>query len=124
MAIKWPWSRKPSEDLAQLLADARNVESFLGVKELQMPTPADIKNDAARMVNYSKSTDYKMFADEVWSHILDHLDVMMDEKASKERVDYHRGACKEALDLLRLSFQARSLLKAETDREQSASSPR
>lgn len=123
MAINWPWHSKTKhlDQLAALLGNQSNVETFLGVKEAVMPTPDVQRNDAARLSNYSHSSDYKVFADEAWSRVLAHLDVMMDEKATKERVDYHRGACKEALDLLRLSFQARSLLKAEAEREQSVS---
>lgn len=124
MAIKWPWRKRPSDDLAALLADSRNVETLLGVKAIAMPTPETVKSDAGKLVSYSKSTDYKIFADEAWSRILSHLDVMMDEKASKERVDYHRGACKEALDLLRLSFQARELLRSDVEREQSVTTGR
>lgn len=114
--------KRPSADLAALLADTRNMESLLGVKEMVMPTPDVQKNDAARLYNYSKTADYKIFADEAWSRVLNHLDVMMDERSSKERVDYHRGAAKATLDLLRLSYQARSLLV--NDREQSASQTR
>jgi hypothetical protein len=123
MAIKWPWrsSSKHIEQLKDLLGNQSNVESFLGVKDPVIPDQERIRVDAAKIVHYSRSGDYKIFADEIWSRVLSHLDVMMDEKASKERVDYHRGAIKEALDLLRLSYQARSLVKAESEREQSAS---
>jgi len=124
MAINWPWRKRPSDDLARLLADARNVETFLGVKAPVMPSPETIKTDAAKLVRYSNADDYKIYADEVWSRVLSHLDVMMDEKATKERVDYHRGACREALDLLRLSYQAREIVKAGMDTEQSVSTGR
>lgn len=119
------WFRRKSkhvEQLRDLLGNQNNLETFLGVKAMAMPTQEAQKADAARLVNYSKSTDYKIFADEVYARVLSHLDVMMDEKASKERVDFHRGAAKEALDLLRLSFQARSVLL--NDNEQSATLPR
>lgn len=116
--------KRPSDDLAKLLADSRNVESLLGVREVVMPSQDDMHRDASRLVGYSRSEDYKIFADEAWSRVLTHLDVMMDKKASKEHVDYHRGACKEALDLLRLSYQARAVLKAEAEREQSVTTGR
>jgi hypothetical protein len=105
-----------------LLGNQNNAEFFLGVKDTVMPTPQAQKNDAARLANYSKASDYKIFAEEVWARVVSHLDVMMDDKASKERVDFHRGACKEALDLLRLSYQARAVLLA--DKEQSVTAGR
>jgi hypothetical protein len=123
MVIKWPWRKRASDELAKLLGDSRNVEMFLGVKDPIIPTQEDIRRDAAKLVRYSTTADYKVFADEVFSRVLAHLDVMMDERATKERVDYHRGAAKEALDLLRLSYQAKSSMQAY-DREQSASTQR
>ena len=113
------------DDLAKLLAFPGNRETFLGVKDPIIPEPAQIRNDTAKMVRYSNSDDYRQYAEEVWSRVLTHLDKMLEEGSSKEKVDYHRGALKEALDLLRLSYQSRSMLKQlDSEREQSASQTR
>lgn len=126
MVIKWPWSRATNhvEQLRDLLGNQNNADTFLGIREIIAPDQKQLTSDAAKLVRYSNADDYKIFADEVWSRVIAHLDVMMDEKASKERVDFHRGAAKEALDLLRLSHQARTLLKADADREQSVTAGR
>ena len=114
--------RESLDGLRDILASADNKETLLGMKDVQIPEPRQIKEDAARLVKYSKSEDYKRFADVAWSHVLTHIDVLTDEAASADRVQMHRGALKATLDLLRLSYQARFVLEQQQKSEQESRS--
>lgn len=105
------WFKKVPDNglLVSILAENRNKETLLGIKPMPLPNPEQIKRDAAKLTNYSQSGDYKIFADEVWARVLTHLDALLDPKTTA--LDYHRGALKEALDLLRLSYQARAIVE-------------
>lgn len=106
------FAKKPDymKELASLLANGDNRESFLGVKNPKFPTAQEIRDNAARLAAYSDSKDYLVFAEEAWARVLSHLDTILDDKTSFERVQYHRGALREALDLLRVSYQARNVV--------------
>lgn len=106
----WKKRSKHVQTLAELLAYADNRDTFLGVKNPQMPTPKDIRDGAAKLVRYSNSQDYLGFAQEVWGRVLNHLDIILDDKSTDDKVKIHRGALKEDLDLLRLSHQARQVV--------------
>jgi hypothetical protein len=112
-----------TDDLAKFLAQPRNAEEFLGVLPVELPTPAKIQADAAKMVKYSHSTDYAIFAKECWARVLAHHDAILDEKTPADRLSYHRGALKATLDLLRLSYQARQTLEV-LEKEQQSVTPR
>lgn len=122
--INWPWRKpSPANEIAQLLSEDRNKEDLLGVSNVSMPSPDKIRNDAARLVSYSRRAEYKIFADEAWSRVIAHLDKILDERSSNESRQYHCGALKSTLDLLRLSYQAQIVMK-QHDSERSASLPR
>lgn len=116
--INWFRKPKPSEELGQLLAYTANKEDLLGIKALVMPTPDTILNDAAHIGNYSKTTDYAVFVKEAWARVLTDLDIILDDRTTDDKVKYYRGSLKRTLDLLRLSYQARSTKEAlEKDME-------
>lgn len=96
-------------DLAKLLAYTSNKEEFLGVKAMDLPDPAKIQSDAAKLAKYSHSSDYTIFAREAWARVLNSLDIILDDKTTDDKVKFHRGVVKATLDLLRLSHQARSV---------------
>jgi hypothetical protein len=106
------WNKKPNymQALSELLANSDNRESFLGVKAVSLPNPKDIHDASARLAHYSESSDYLTFVEEVWARILNHLDIILDDKTTDARVQYHRGALKAELDLLRVSYQARDVV--------------
>lgn len=110
-----------SKQLADILGQLGNREDLLGVKQPLIPTPDDIRKDAAKLYRYSQSGDYKRFADEVWSRVISDLDTIMDSKATQEQVSYCRGAVKRSLDILRLSYQARQVMDT-LDQEKQATS--
>lgn len=98
------------ETLSDLLANGENRDSFLGVKAIKFPTSQQIRDEAAKLARYSESKDYLTFVEEAWGRVLNHLDIMMDDRTSNEKVQYHRGALKATLDLLRVSHQARNVM--------------
>jgi hypothetical protein len=107
------FKRKESDHmkaLAELLAHSDNRESFLGVKDVNLPTAQQIQQKAAQLARYSESKDYLVYVEETWGRILNHLDTILNDRTTYEQVQYHRGALKEALDLLRVSYQARNIV--------------
>jgi hypothetical protein len=120
MVLNWFKKRSDVVDqMAVILSNPSNQEEFLGVKALEMPSPEKVKHDASRMAAYSHTPEYKTFAKEVWFRALKHLDAVMDETTSIDRVQYHRGAFKATLDLLRLSYQAKAV-KEQLEQEQAS----
>lgn len=116
------WFKKQSvkSELADILAGPSVQEDLLGVAQVSMPTPEKIHRDAAAINGYSQRPEYKIFAKEVFARALAHLDVIMDDKATTEKLHFHRGAFKAHLDLLRLSYQARQT-QEELEKQQNAS---
>lgn len=108
--------------LARFLAESPNREELLGMKPVALPTPDGIKRDAAKLVKYSNSSDYKVFADEAWGRIVGHLDKILDDRSSDEMRRYYCGAVKATLDLLRVSYVARNIVE-QSAREHPASLP-
>lgn len=94
--------------LSDLLKDPALKEDLLGTKAVAMPSPQKIQADASRLVRHSTTEEYRVFAQEAWARVLVHLDAMMDERNTQDRIQFHRGALKATLDLLRLSHQARA----------------
>lgn len=116
------WNRKSdvAKDLAKLLAEPRNKEEFLGMLTPVMPTPDSIRKDSAAIVAHSHSQEYKTWANEAWGQIIDGLDKILDDRSSNEVVQYHRGAVKAALDLLRISYKAK-FVTGQFENEENAS---
>lgn len=111
-----------STDLARLLVNPGLREDFLGVKEVVMPTPERIIQDSNKLANFASSEEYQVFAKEVWARSLTHLDLILDAGTTGEKLQYHRGALRASLDLLRLSYQARSTRELmEKDMQERAS---
>lgn len=93
--------------LASLLFSKERRQMILGVGPVVQPSKDKIAVDAAKLVRYSRSEDYKMFEEETWARALDHLDKILDDKTRPEQIEFHRGSLKATLDLLRLAYQAR-----------------
>jgi hypothetical protein len=126
MAIKWPW-QKENEQVAllrNLLADPDVAAQLLGTRESRLKSDEDLTSEAAKVLRYSNSSDYKVFAGKSWERLLLHMDAILNANSSQDRVSYHRGAINEVLYLLRLSHEAREVLDAQGDRGQSVSSQR
>lgn len=104
--------------LADVLADSRNRDEFLGMKPVTLPTPESIRRDAAKIVNYSEASDYKVFVDEAWGRIISQLDKILDDRSTDEMRRYYCGSVKATLDLLRVSYVARSVLEEAASLQQ------
>lgn len=118
--MNWKFWQRPSSAIAHILAEPRNKEEFLGMREMMLPSPKDIRDNAAQLARYSNSSDYKRFVDETWARVITSLDKLLDERSSNEVRQYHCGSVKAMLDLLRVSYQARSLME-EFDKQQEGS---
>jgi hypothetical protein len=120
------WNKKKEVDpvtvLAELLSKQKNQEDFLGVSPSAMPQPNELLSDAAKLLKYSYSDDYKVFAKEAWARVLMELDKVLDPRTPVDQLQNARGALRATLDLLRLSYQAR-FTKENLDRENQQSVP-
>ena len=101
--------------LAKILAEASNREEMLGMKAPVIPTPEGIKVDAAKILKYTESTGYTKFAEEAWARVIDGLDKILNPKTSHEQRDFYCGAVNETLNLLRLSYQAKEIVKQDAE---------
>lgn len=95
--------------LADILSTEASKEELLGMKAPLSPTTEQIIQDANRLINYSHSADYRVWAKEAWSKVLSHIDAVQSSKSTTDEVNFHRGALKATLDLLRVSYQARAV---------------
>lgn len=91
-------------------------EELLGMKAVQPPSEKQILEDANKIVSYANSKAYTKWADEAWAKVLSHIDAIQDEKATAQQVDFHRGALRATLDLLRIAGQAEHV-KQQLDTE-------
>lgn len=85
---------------------------------MKYPTPETIKQDAAKITNYSNSADYKRWADEAWGRVIDGLDKVLDANATPENRQYYCGSVRATLDLLRVSYVARNVLEQDASLQQ------
>lgn len=106
----------PIAVLAELLSKQNNQKDFLGVSPTSMPGSDELLSDAAKLVKYSFSDDYKVFAKEAWARVLLELDKVLDPRTPVDQLQNSRGALRATLDLLRLSYQAR-FTKENLERE-------
>ena len=116
---------KPVKDpnasfLADILADKSMKEEMLGMMSQEMPSQDQVYTDAAKILNHAQHSDYRVWAKEAWAHVLTHLDAIQDPKSTTDQVNFHRGALRESLDLLRISYRAK-FVKEHLEREKASS---
>jgi hypothetical protein len=90
--------------------DKRN--DILGIQDVEPPTKEQLYTDSAKLIRYANSDDYKVWEEETWARALNHLDVILNDLTPPQKIEYHRGALKATLDLLRLSHEGRKMHKA------------
>lgn len=119
------WTKKEGiSDIGAILAFQQNKEEVLGVKQPSIPTPDSIKRDMSALVNFSHTDGYKRYADELWARVIASLDAIMDETSSQDKVNYHRSKARAHLEDLRLAYQAREIVKHQSQAKQNVPSPR
>lgn len=115
MSIKtWirSWAKSRNEQyltLADILSNPDNRESMLGVQRAMNPSPEMQKADADKVIHYSVSSEYKIWAEEAWVQVINCIDELTDPDLSATEVDFYRGALKQTFELLRISYKARSM---------------
>lgn len=110
------WFQKEQSQLSQILSSETTREELLGMQAPAQPSTERILEDANRIVSYSTKADYRVWSKEAWSKALSHIDAIQDPQASADTVNFHRGALKATLDLLRVSYQAHAV-KAQLENE-------
>ncbi len=121
------FNKKPSQEfklLTDLLASNSLREEVLGVKNTRVPTPEQMLNDTANLINYTNQPEYQVFAKEAWAHVLLDLDTILDPKSTNDQVNTARGAMRATLDLLRKSYQAKQTYEALKGTHQNVPSAR
>lgn len=102
----WWSGRKKIEDLASLLSSALAREDFLGMKQLRPPSTKQQLNDVNHVINYAKTDDYQVWAQEAWSQVLNCVDKLTTSTLTNTEVNYYRGALAQTIKLLQVSYQA------------------
>lgn len=118
--IKRFFAKPEPSVLGEILSYGANREDLLGMAAPVIPTETQIHNDASRIVSYTKSVEYSVWAKEAWSEALSHMDALQNPKATMEEVNFHRGALRSTLNLLRISYKGLAAQKATEERVSSA----
>lgn len=92
--------------LTDLLSSPDGRESVLGVQRSSRPTQEQIMSDVSRMVQHTRTEDYKVWAQRVWAEILAFQDKILDPRTTPDNLQFYRGAYAASLKLLRLSYEA------------------
>ncbi len=112
--LKWikSWGTK-SPSLADVLSDPFHREGFLGVRNDAMPSGDKMISDNNRVINYAKSEDYAIFANEIWAKVLNCIDELIKPDIDPTKTDFYRGSLATNIENLRISYKA-ILLKKES----------
>ena len=104
------WGRESNKELlGDILLRWQNRENLLGVQRIDSVSPEQIRSDIDKLINYSNSTDYIVYAQKIWADVLDSMDRLAKSDTKGEAIDFYRGRMSAALDHLRISYQARSM---------------
>ncbi len=101
----WAKFRRPSS-LADLLKDKSLRESLLGVDRINAWLGDKAESDAAKILNYSRSEDYKVYAEELWRTVITYVKDLTKEDLKTDEVHFLRGCLSATLDDLRISYKA------------------
>lgn len=107
------WARSNKPTLSDILSSGDNREFLLGVIRQAPPTEEQMKRDTARVIQYSQTEDYAVWAKNAWARVTEHIDHLMDAKTSSDQAAFHRGALAATVTLLRESYKARFAKQAE-----------
>ncbi len=103
--------RRKEDVLARLIKDARLRESFLGVDRTRPETDGKKRMDANRILNYSRSEDYGVYAEEMWREVLSCVKKLTDPGKDTDEMNYYRGRLAATLDALQISYGAFQFLE-------------
>lgn len=96
----------PKGTLAEILSDSFNQEFFLGVRRDAPPSPNKMNQDVDRVIQYARTEDYAIWAQEAWSYVLDCVDKLSDPALESWKVDFYRGGLARTIETLRISYKA------------------
>lgn len=115
--------------LAEMLRDDTGRRKFLGMDPATLPpTPDQQLQDARSVVNYARSQDYKVWAQDAWAKVVRYVDFLASATTvegngykrpiTQNEIDFARGALKATLDLLATSYTAEIAVKEIERRKQ------
>lgn len=100
------FNRKNAGLLTELIKDASLRETLLGVQRMRPLTDEKTLRDASRVINFSRSEDYSVFAEELWGTAVFYVKCLTDINLKPEEVGFYRGCLSATLDDLRISYKA------------------
>lgn len=104
------WGKESNKDLlGDILSHWQNRENLLGVQRVAPVSPEQIRSDVEKIISYSTTSDYLVYAEKVWTDVLDCMDKLSRPDTKGEAVDFYRGKLNASLEHLRVSYQARSM---------------
>lgn len=108
--LKALWTKllatRSNKTLSDILKDPFHREGFLGIRRDLIPTPERIIRDNDKVINYARSEDYAVWANEAWMYVLECIDKLCDSKLEPQEVDFYRGGLSKTIDNLRISYKA------------------
>ena len=109
------WNKKSNygAEMAAILASVKNKEDLLGISPIEYPSKEQVVHTASNIVRHAQTDGYQVFAAEVWARVLGNLDKILDVHTPTDKLPYYIGAVKAELDLLRMSYHAREVIKQD-----------
>src|SRR6185369_3062958 len=88
------------------IKDGSLRESLLGVGRARPVKDEKTQIDASRVINFARSEDYSVFAEELWGTAIFYVKCLTDINLKPEEVGFYRGCLSATLDDLRISYKA------------------
>lgn len=107
---------KSKTSLEDLLRDSHLREILLGVERKPPVSDEKTETDANRILNYARSEDYKVYAQELWRAVVFYIKILTDSDAKD--VDFYRGCLSATLDDLKISYKAFQFLESQRSQTQ------
>lgn len=100
------------DTLSKLLKDRSLREQFLSVDRPRSLSEDKQESDASKLINYSRSEDYKVYAEELWQTVIMYVKDLTKEDLKTEEMHFIRGCLSATLDDLRISYKAFQYLES------------
>ncbi len=99
------WGR--SKTLSEILKGEGNQAMLLGAQRIVVDREKESERDAVRVLAYSKSADYAVWAGEVWRSACSCISILTKNNLPDNEAAFYRGMLAQALDDLKISYEAR-----------------
>lgn len=110
------FKKKDKDFLGDLLTNGTLRESLLGVGRVRPMSDDKTKSDAARILNFARSEDYSVYAEELWKTTTFYIKELANVNLKPEEIDFYRGCLSATLDDLKISYRAFRFLESERNK--------